>query len=67
MSTTADTADTADTVEQLDRRGTASHEVYTAGFYAGDWDFAVRSILGKSSRGGADAGVRRAARRAHRG
>jgi len=50
------TADTARTVEQLDHRGAASHEVYTAGFYPGDRDFAVRSILGKSSRGGADAG-----------
>ncbi len=43
---------------ELDQHGTASHEVYTAGFYpgSGGWDFAVRSILGKSSRGGSDAG-----------
>jgi hypothetical protein len=42
----------------LDHHGTASHEVYTAGFYAGagEWDFTVRTILGKSSRGGADVG-----------
>jgi dienelactone hydrolase len=44
------------TVEQLDRRGKTSHEVYTAGFYAGDWDFSVRTLLGKATRGGADIG-----------
>jgi hypothetical protein len=41
---------------QLDHHGTRSHEVYTAGFYASDWDYVVRSLLGKTSRGGADAG-----------
>jgi len=56
MSTT--TTSTARTTAALDRQGTASHEVYTAGFYtgAGEWDFTVRAILGKASRGGADAG-----------
>jgi dienelactone hydrolase len=34
----------------------AAHRVYTAGFYPGSWDFSVRAILGKASRGGADAG-----------
>lgn len=46
----------ARTVAELDQHGTPSHEVYTAGFYSGRWDFTVRSILGKASRGGADAG-----------
>ena len=56
MSTTV--TDAALTTTDLNLRGTASHEVYTAGFYsgAGEWDFTVRSILGKASRGGADAG-----------
>jgi dienelactone hydrolase len=56
MNTSA--TDTALTTTELDHHGTASHEAYTAGFYtgAGEWDFTVRSILGKSSRGGADAG-----------
>jgi dienelactone hydrolase len=49
-------SDTALTVEQLDRRGTTSHEVYTAGFYEGDRDFSVRTLLGKATRGGADIG-----------
>lgn len=49
-------SDAALTVARLDRHGTTSHEVYTAGFYDGAWDYTVRSILGKSSRGGADAG-----------
>ncbi|WP_137352927.1 alpha/beta hydrolase family protein [Nocardia farcinica] len=40
----------------LDRHGTTSHEVYTAGFYDGPWDFSVRSLLGKVFRGGADVG-----------
>jgi dienelactone hydrolase len=55
---TADPAiDPARTVEQLDRHGTPSHEVYTAGFYAGlDRDFQVRTILGKSTRCGSDVG-----------
>lgn len=44
------------TAAQLDRHGTGSPEVYTAGFYPSDWDFVVRSLLGKASRGGADAG-----------
>jgi hypothetical protein len=48
--------DPALTVEQLDHRGTTSHEVYTAGFYEGGWDFVVRSLLGKATRGGADIG-----------
>lgn len=46
----------ARTVAELDHHGTRSHEVYTAGFYASDWDYVVRSLLGKASRGGADAG-----------
>jgi hypothetical protein len=52
------TTGTALTTTELDRHGTPSYEVYTAGLYpgAGDWDFAIRSILGKSSRGGSDAG-----------
>jgi prolyl oligopeptidase family protein len=54
MSVTTDS--TARTVAQLDHHGTTSHEVYTAGFFDGEWDYTVRSILGKSSRGGADAG-----------
>lgn len=56
MTTTV--TDQAPTAARLDRHGTASHEAYTAGFYAGagEWDFTVRSILGKSARGGADAG-----------
>ena len=44
------------TVEQLDHSGRTSHEVYTAGFYEGDWDFSVRLLLGKSTRGGTDIG-----------
>ncbi|HEV7652600.1 MAG TPA: prolyl oligopeptidase family serine peptidase [Actinophytocola sp.] len=48
--------DRARTVAQLDHHGTTSHEVYTAGFYEGDRDFTVRAVLGKASRGGADAG-----------
>ncbi len=49
---------TALTTAELDRHGTASHEIYTDGFYpgAGEWDFTIRSVLGKSSRGGSDAG-----------
>ena len=56
MTTTA--TGSALTTAELDRHGTASHEAYTAGFYtgAGEWDFTVRTILGKSSRGGSDAG-----------
>lgn len=51
------TTDTALTTDQLDRRGTTSHQVYTAGFYAdAEWDFSVRSVLGKSVRGGSDPG-----------
>ncbi len=52
------TTGTALTTTELDRHGTASHEIYTAGLYpgAGEWDFTIRSILGKSSRGGSDAG-----------
>jgi hypothetical protein len=52
------TTNMALTATALDHHGTASHEVYTAGFYpgAGEWDFTVRTILGKSSRGGADVG-----------
>ncbi|HEX4833612.1 MAG TPA: dipeptidyl aminopeptidase [Trebonia sp.] len=51
-------AGTALTAAGLDHHGTASHEVYTAGFYsgAGEWDFTVRTILGKASRAGADVG-----------
>ena len=30
--------------------------MYTAGFYSGDWDFSVRTLLGKATRGGADIG-----------
>ena len=44
------------TVAELDRHGRQSHEVYTAGFYDSDWDYAVRCVLGQASRGGADAG-----------
>jgi hypothetical protein len=50
------TTDQALTVEQLDHGGRTSHEVYTAGFYEGDWDFSVRLLLGKSTRGGTDIG-----------
>lgn len=32
------------------------HEIFATGFYHGGFDFAVRSILGKTARGGADAG-----------
>jgi hypothetical protein len=46
----------ARTVAGLDHHGTRSHQVYTAGFYASDWDYVIRSLLGKASRGGADAG-----------
>ena len=55
---TTNATDSALTTAALDYHGTASHEVYTAGFYpgAGEWDFTVRAILGKASRGGADAG-----------
>ena len=55
---TTDTTGTALTTTELDHHGTASHEVYTAGFYAGpgEWDYTVRAILGKSSRGGSDIG-----------
>jgi dienelactone hydrolase len=55
---TTSATDTALTTAELDHHGIASHEAYTAGFYtgAGEWDFTVRSILGKASRGGADAG-----------
>ncbi len=50
------TTTSARTVAELDHRGTRSHEVYTAGFYDSGWDYVVRSLLGKASRGGADAG-----------
>ena len=50
------TKDPALTVEQLDHSGRTSHEVYTAGFYDDDWDFSVRLVLGKATRGGADIG-----------
>jgi Prolyl oligopeptidase family len=50
------TVDPALTVDQLDHAGRTSHEVYTAGFYDGDWDFVVRALLGKATRGGADIG-----------
>ena len=50
------TPDSASTVDQLDRHGKTSHEMYTAGFYDGDWDFVVRTLLGKATRGGADIG-----------
>ena len=50
------TTDPALTVEQLDHSGKTSHEVYTAGFYDDDWDFSVRLVLGKATRGGADIG-----------
>jgi hypothetical protein len=55
---TTNTTDMTLTTSKLDRHGTASHEVYTAGFYtdAGEWDFTVRMILGKCSRGGSDVG-----------
>ena len=43
-------------VKDLDHRGKASHEVYRAGFYESGWDFSVRSILGKSTRHGAEPG-----------
>jgi hypothetical protein len=48
--------DNVKTAAQLDHRGRTSHEVYTAGFYEGDWDFSVRLLLGKATRGGADIG-----------
>jgi hypothetical protein len=54
--TSPTTSDPALTVEQLDHRGTTSHEVYTAGFYQGSRDFVVRALLGKATRGGADIG-----------
>jgi hypothetical protein len=44
------------TVDELDHAGKTSHEVYTAGFYDSDWDFSVRTLLGKATRGGADIG-----------
>lgn len=44
------------TVDRLDRHGTRSHEVYTAGFYEGGWDYEVRSILGRAARGGSEPG-----------
>jgi len=50
------TTEQALTVEQLDHAGRTSHQVYTAGFYEGDWDFSVRLLLGKSTRGGTDIG-----------
>ncbi|MHC1557739.1 alpha/beta hydrolase family protein [Actinomycetospora sp. C-140] len=55
---TPPTAPTAGlTVDQLDHAGTPSHEVYTAGFYEDTgWDFVVRTLLGKATRGGADIG-----------
>jgi len=43
--------DDVKTAAQLDHRGRTSHEVYTAGFYEGDWDFSVRLLLGKATRG----------------
>lgn len=44
------TTNTTDTALTTSQHGTASHEVYTAGFYtgAGEWDFTVRQILGKA-------------------
>ena len=48
--------DNVKTAAQLDHRGRTSHEVYTAGFYEGDWDFSVRLLLGKATRGGSDIG-----------
>jgi dienelactone hydrolase len=55
---TTSTASAVLTTRELDHHGTASHEVYSAGFYsgAGEWDYTVRAILGKSSRGGSDVG-----------
>jgi hypothetical protein len=55
---TTNTTHAALTTTELDHHGAASHEVYTAGFYAGhgEWDYTVRAILGKSSRGGSDIG-----------
>lgn len=50
------TRDAALTVDQLDHSGKTSHDVYTAGFYESDWDFSVRLLLGKATRGGADIG-----------
>jgi hypothetical protein len=50
------TAEAALTTEELDHRGRTSHEVYTAGFYGNDWDFVVRTLLGKATRAGADIG-----------
>lgn len=52
--TTATT--TIRSVAELDHHGTWSHEVYTAGFYPGSWDYVVRLLLGKGYRGGADPG-----------
>ena len=48
--------DPARTGKELDHSGSPSHQVYTAGFYSGDWDFSVRALLGKATRGGADIG-----------
>jgi len=48
--------DNVKTAAQLDHRGRTSHEVYTAGFYEGDWDFSVRLLLGKATRGGSGIG-----------
>lgn len=54
---TTPAAGTALTVAELDRHGTPSHEVFTAGFYTDPArDFQVRTILGKSTRGGSDVG-----------
>jgi hypothetical protein len=50
------TAEAALTTEELDHRGRTSHEVYTGGFYGNDWDFVVRTLLGKATRAGADIG-----------
>jgi hypothetical protein len=51
------TDDPALTTDQLDHKGTTSHEVYTAGFYDDPArDFVVRTLLGKATRGGADIG-----------
>jgi hypothetical protein len=51
------TEDPALTVEALDHKGTTSHEIYTAGFYENPaWDYVVRTLLGKATRGGADIG-----------
>lgn len=50
------TATTIRSVAELDHHGARSHEVYAAGFYPSSWDYVVRMLLGKSYRGGADAG-----------